>query len=127
VAFGRHEGARCSRNSAFRSHTEPNREPSGDQGVRNRTDFLRITGGIPTLPTALATIYNAEVDNSVNNDRTTPNVHPDIIGKLVIEPSSRFHFEVGGVEKHRKNVQYPHEHLLHQGRWRRHLCHLMRK
>ena len=55
-------------------------------------------GGVPTLPAKLATIYNAELDNSVNNDRGTPNVHPDIIAKFVIQPSSRFHFEVGGVE-----------------------------
>ena len=68
--------------------------------LENSTQYFGGSGGggIPTLPSALSTIYNAEVDNSVNNDRTTPNVHPDIIAKLVIEPSSRFHFEVSGVE-----------------------------
>jgi len=55
-------------------------------------------GGIPTLPAALATTYNSEVDNSVNNDRTIPNVAPDIIAKVTFDPSARFHFEVGGVE-----------------------------
>lgn len=68
--------------------------------LENSTQYFGGSGGggIPTLPAALATTYNAELDNSVNNDRTTPNVHPDILAKLVIEPSSRFHFEVGGVE-----------------------------
>ena len=68
--------------------------------VENSTQYFGGSGGggIPTLPSALSTIYNAEVDNSVNNDRTTPNVHPDILAKFVVEPSSRFHFEVGGVE-----------------------------
>jgi hypothetical protein len=54
-------------------------------------------GGTPVLPAALSTIYNSQVDNGVNNDRTTPNVLPDIIAKIVYEPSSRFHVEVGGV------------------------------
>ena len=68
--------------------------------LENSTQYFGGSGGggVPTLPSALATSYNGEVDNSVNNDRTIPNVHPDILGKVVIEPSSRFHFEVGGVE-----------------------------
>ena len=68
--------------------------------LENSTQYFGGSGGggIPTLPTALNTIYNSEVDNSVNNDRTTPNVHPDIIGKITFDPSNRFHFEVGGVE-----------------------------
>jgi len=68
--------------------------------LENSTQYFGGSGGggIPTLPSALATIYNAEVDNSVNNDRTLPNVHPDIIGKITFDPSNRFHFEVGGVE-----------------------------
>jgi hypothetical protein len=68
--------------------------------LENSTQYFGGSGGggIPTLPAALATAYNAEVDNSVTNDRTTPNVHPDIIAKLVIEPSPRFHFEAGGLE-----------------------------
>lgn len=78
----------------------PNKTVTFGIALENSTQYFGGSGGggIPTLPAALATTYNAEVDNSVNNDRTTPNVHPDIIGKLVIQPSSRFHFEVGGVE-----------------------------
>ena len=68
--------------------------------LENSTQYFGGSGGggVPTLPAAFATTYNGEVDNSVNNDRTIPNVHPDILAKVVIEPSSRFHFEVGGVE-----------------------------
>jgi hypothetical protein len=46
----------------------------------------------------LATSYAAEVDNNTANDKTIPNVNPDVISKITIDPSSRFHFEVGGVE-----------------------------
>jgi hypothetical protein len=78
----------------------PNKTVTFGIALENSTQYFGGSGGggTPTLPAALATTYNAELDNSVNNDRTTPNVHPDIIGKLVIQPSSRFHFEVGGVE-----------------------------
>ncbi|HLK51130.1 MAG TPA: hypothetical protein VKT49_23470 [Bryobacteraceae bacterium] len=57
-------------------------------------------GGIPTLPTAFASNsgFNTQIDNSVNNDRTVANVHPDIIAKFTVDPSSRFHFELGGME-----------------------------
>jgi hypothetical protein len=78
----------------------PNNKVTFGLALENSTQYFGGSGGggIPTLPAALATAYNVEVDNSVNNDRTIPNVHPDIIGKFVVEPSSRFHFEVGGVE-----------------------------
>jgi hypothetical protein len=78
----------------------PNNKVTFGFALENSTQYFGGSGGggVPTLPAALATAYNVEVDNSVNNDRTIPNVHPDIIGKFVVEPSSRFHFEVGGVE-----------------------------
>lgn len=78
----------------------PSNKVTWGVALENSTQYFGGSGGggVPTLPTALATIYNGEVDNSVNNDRTIPNVHPDIIAKFVIEPSTRFHFEVGGVE-----------------------------
>jgi hypothetical protein len=68
--------------------------------LENATQYFGGSGGggTPTLPAAFATSYNAEVDNSVNNDRTTPNVHPDIIAKIVFEPTTHFHFEIGGLE-----------------------------
>jgi hypothetical protein len=78
----------------------PNNKVTFGLALENSTQYFGGSGGggIPTLPAALATTYNAEVDNSVNNDRTIPNVHPDIIAKFVVEPSNRLHLEVGGVE-----------------------------
>ena len=78
----------------------PNNKVTFGFALENSTQYFGGSGGggVPTLPAGLATTYNAEVDNSMNNDRTIPNVHPDILGKLVIEPSNRFHFEIGGVE-----------------------------
>ncbi|HUL78302.1 MAG TPA: hypothetical protein VL691_13645, partial [Vicinamibacteria bacterium] len=53
-------------------------------------------GPVVTLPKALATTYAAQF----NNGTTTlgvPNRAPDVIAKLALDPSSKFHFEVGGV------------------------------
>jgi len=54
-------------------------------------------GGVPTLPAAIAAAYANEIDSSLVNDRALPNVHPDIIAKLTVDPSPKTHFEVGGV------------------------------
>jgi hypothetical protein len=92
LAWGRIPGIR------FIGH--PSKTVAFGVALENSTQYFGGSGGggIPTLPAAFATSYNSEVDNSVNNDRTIPNVNPDVIAKVTIDPSSRFHFEVGGVE-----------------------------
>jgi hypothetical protein len=62
-----------------------------------------------TLPAAFASLANSQLDVSQNvsagqNILTQPTVAPDIIAKLAFDPSSRFHFEVGGVERNFKIV-----------------------
>ena len=78
----------------------PSKKVTFGLALENSTQYFGGSGGggIPTLPAALASSYAGEVDNSASNDRATPNVHPDIIGKFVVEPSARLHLEVGGVE-----------------------------
>jgi hypothetical protein len=56
-----------------------------------------------TLPAALSsnTAYSG-TSPEFNNGGTTltvPNVAPDVIVKLALDPASRFHFEVGGLER----------------------------
>ncbi len=65
-----------------------------------------------TLPSALTALAGSQLDNggsitatvsgttvtaAANTVLATPTVMPDIIAKLAIDPSSRFHFEVGGI------------------------------
>ena len=68
--------------------------------LENSTQYFGGSGGggTPLLPAALANSYAGQVDNGSVNDRTLPNVHPDILGKIAFDPSARVHFEVGGVE-----------------------------
>jgi hypothetical protein len=60
-------------------------------------------GGATTLPAALTGLAATQLDNggtigTANTVLTTPTVSPDIIAKIAFDPSSRFHFEVAGVE-----------------------------
>jgi hypothetical protein len=66
-------------------------------------------GSTITYPAAFASYANAQLDISQNvsagqNILNQPTVHPDIIAKLAFDPSSRFHFEIGGIERDFKVV-----------------------
>jgi len=64
-------------------------------------------GAAITLPTGLATPYAGELDFGASSGGiATPNLAPDIIAKLALDPSKRVHFEIGGVERTFK-VYYP--------------------
>jgi hypothetical protein len=61
-------------------------------------------GSAITLPgnAALATAYGGGTSAEFNNGNTTlntPNIAPDIIVKLAIDPSPKFHAEAGGLER----------------------------
>jgi hypothetical protein len=60
-------------------------------------------GGAVTLPAALTGLAATQLDNGgtigiANTVLTTPTVSPDIIAKIAFDPTSRFHFEVAGIE-----------------------------
>ena len=54
-----------------------------------------------TLPSALATssTYQGELDYGSGNTFASPNLAPDIIAKLAVDPNPHVHFEVGGIER----------------------------
>ncbi len=56
-------------------------------------------GGTPVFPTALNSVYNGGELNNGGTTLNAPQVFPDLIVKLAFDPSSKFHFEVGGVER----------------------------
>ncbi|MBV8847081.1 MAG: hypothetical protein JO307_30095 [Bryobacterales bacterium] len=86
----------------FRVIAHPSDKVAWGLSVENSTQYFGGSGGggIPTLPAAFASntaFISAELDNSSANDRATSNLIPDFISKLAIDPSSRLHFEIGGV------------------------------
>lgn len=61
-------------------------------------------GGSITFPSALTALGGTQFDNAANISTAAgvlaePQVAPDFIVKLALDPSSRFHFEVGGIER----------------------------
>src|SRR5208337_728725 len=57
-------------------------------------------GGSVVLPSGLTTSYAGELDFGASSGGiATPNVAPDIIAKLALDPVKQVHFEIGGVER----------------------------
>jgi hypothetical protein len=60
-------------------------------------------GGAITLPSKLATPYAGELDFAASSGGiATPNVAPDVIAKLAVDPVKQVHFEIGGLERNFK-------------------------
>ncbi len=61
-------------------------------------------GSSITFPAALTALGGSQFDNAANISTAAgvlaePQVNPDFIAKAAFDPSSRFHFEVGGMER----------------------------
>jgi TolA-binding protein len=70
--------------------------------AENATQYFGGSGGagVPTLPALLTGLTSNQIDANVANGQGLPTVFPDIISKLVIQPSSRVHVEFAGVLDH---------------------------
>ena len=53
---------------------------------------------LPTNPASLSGLNNTQLNNN-GSTLSVPNVAPDFIEKLAFDPVSKFHFELGGVER----------------------------
>lgn len=67
--------------------------------LENATQYFGGSGGagVPVLPSNLAPLIGAELDQSAGNGIATPNLRPDIIAKIAYEPNARVHLELAGV------------------------------
>ncbi len=87
-----------SRNSQFRVIAHPNDKVALGISLENPDQYIGGSGGggLVTLPAALATPYASQLNNG-NTTLSVPDVHPDIIAKVALDPSSRAHVEVAGL------------------------------
>ena len=87
----------------FRFIGHPSDKVAFGFALENSTQYFGGSGGggVPTLPVAFAnnaSYISSQLDNSEYNDRAVANTHPDIIAKFTVDPTSRLHFEMAGVE-----------------------------
>jgi len=61
-------------------------------------------GGQIVAPAALTSMLGSQLDNGTASYLSTPDLHPDIIGKVAFDPSAKVHFEVAGIERTFKTV-----------------------
>jgi hypothetical protein len=95
-------GLTWTRQPGFRVLYHPDKRGKVTMGIsfENPNQYIGGSGGGPTvaLPAALTGLAGTELDNA-SNVLVTPNVHPDIIGKIAFDPSSRLHLEFAGIER----------------------------
>jgi hypothetical protein len=67
--------------------------------VENPNQYAGGQAGSPqiTPPTALAGFLGTQLDNASSSFLSTPNLTPDFIAKVAVDPSSRFHGEIAGI------------------------------
>jgi hypothetical protein len=97
-------GLTWSRQPGIRVLYHPNAKVTAGISLENPDQYLGGSGGLSstavTLPAAaaLSGLGGTQIDNATNV-LNTPNLVPDIIAKIALDPSAKFHFEVGGVAR----------------------------
>jgi len=103
-------GLTWTRQPGMRVLIHPSNKVTFGVSVENPDQYAGGSAGGSTItyPAAFA-IGNSQLDIAQNvsagqNIYSQPTVAPDVIAKIAFDPSSRFHFEVGGVERNFKTV-----------------------
>ncbi len=93
-------GLPWTRQPGIRFILHPNKTTAIGFSFENPEQYMGGSAGSPsiTLPSALAAYSGAELSNNTNTN-AVPNYMPDIIAKVALDPTSRLHFEVAGLER----------------------------
>lgn len=95
-------GLTWARQAGVRVLLHPSEKVTFGVSVENPDQYIGGSGGLSataiTLPSALSSLAGGQFDNATNVF-VTPNVAPDIIAKLALDPSARVHFEIAGIER----------------------------
>jgi hypothetical protein len=93
-------GLTWTRQPGVRVLFHPSDQVTWGLSLENPDAYMGGSGGGSsiTLPSTLSGLAGTQLDNA-SNVQTVPNLHPDIISKIAIDPNSRVHFEFGGIER----------------------------
>jgi hypothetical protein len=108
-------GLTWTRQPGMRVLLHPNEKITFGISVENPDQYMGGANGSTaiTLPSALGALAGSQLDNggsitatvsgttvtaAANTVLATPTVTPDVIAKVAFDPTSRFHFEVAGIE-----------------------------
>ena len=98
-------GLTWTRQPGVRFVYHPSEKVAFGVALEDPDQYIGGSAGAPivTLPSALSSLAGGQFDNSTNV-LNTPNLNPDIIAKLALDPTSRAHVEIAGIERTFKDV-----------------------
>ena len=97
-------GLTWARQPQFRVLYHPSKKITMGVSLENQEQYVGGSGGggSPVPPANVATTVFTEFNNGTQT-LGTPNFFPDVIAKVAFDPSSRFHFEIAGLERNFKS------------------------
>ncbi|HUI55190.1 MAG TPA: hypothetical protein VLY04_09470 [Bryobacteraceae bacterium] len=99
-------GLTWTRQTGARFLYHPSGQVTFGLSLENPNQYMGGSGGGPqiVLPSALTGLAGSQLDNASTSFLSTPNLSPDIIAKLALDPSSHAHIEVAGIQRSFKIV-----------------------
>ncbi len=93
-------GLTWTRQPGVRILFHPNKQVTFGIAAENPEQYIggSAGGGSITLPAALASFSGGEFSNNTNT-QAVPNYAPDFIAKVALDPNSKLHFEVAGIQR----------------------------
>src|ERR1035438_4079624 len=91
-------GLTWTRQPGIRFLYHPSEQVTMGLSLENPDQYMGGSAGGSTsvLPASLTGLAGTQLDNQTNV-QTTPNLHPDIIGKIAFDPGAKAHVEVAGI------------------------------
>lgn len=94
-------GLPWTRQAGVRFLYRPGKKTTLGVSLEEANQYAGGSGGAGTItpPAGLAPLVGGQLDDASGPPMSTPNLHPDIIGKFAFDPSARAHFEIAAARR----------------------------